>query len=294
MAEAVDAAFSEVYDWTDLEVQSVNFADMPNKLITEAVTDSATADVFMLPGQFRQAWMENDVVAATPYLPAEAGVPQDMIDPEGFSHPVYIIVVTTLYNTNSMPDGPPLPEEMTNPEWAGQIAFDRVQNNGQSTLWLSSFRSRLGDDAWFEWLDGLEANDIFITGSGGDTYGAVLRGEVPFGIAATNDVLAQEAGTPVAADFASPPVPFIQNLWLTSGAANPATGTLLMNWLLSEEGQVALASTGRTPVAPGVDSPVSIENILPSGVELFPATELFDYYANASEYIDILAERWPG
>ena len=292
-ADAIQTAFKAAYPFTNPQVQSLPFGDLPSKLITEAITDSPTADVFMLPAPFREAMMDNNVIAPTPPLPAEADVIQSLLDPDGFSHPVYILLITTLYNTNVLPDGPPSPEEMSSSDWSGRLSFDRVQNNGQSTLWLASWRHQWGDAEWETWLDGLAANDVFITATGGDTYAAVLRGERDFGIGSSNDVNAQEPGTPVAADYSYPPVPFIQNLWLTAGAANPATGTLFINWCLSDEGQETLASTGRTPVLPTVDTPVSVENLLPEGVEPLSATGLFDYYANATDYIAIMAERWP-
>ena len=292
-AQALQEAFKAKYPFTNPQVQSLVFRDMANKLITESITGAPTADVFMLPSPFRQIFLDNDVVVPTT-VPAEQALPQDLLDPDGFAHPVYILLITTIYNTNSMPSGPPKPADMADPQWAGKIAFDRVQGLGQSTMWLASWRNQMGDAEWVRWLDGLQANDIFVTGSGGDTYAAVLRGDRAFGIGSSNDINAQEPGTPMAADFSYPPVPFVQNLWLTRQAAHPATGRLFIEWALGEDGQQTLASTGRSPVLQTVDSPVSVSTLLPEGIEPLPGTELRDFFGRTNEYVSILDAKWPG
>ncbi len=292
-AKALQEGFKAAYSWTSPEVQSVTFRDLPNKLITEAITQAPTADVFMLPRTFREAMLQNDVVVPVK-LPADAALPEDLLDAEPYSHPCYILLITLIYNTNALPSGPPDPKDLATPAWAKKFAFDRVQSLGQSTIWLASWRNQWGSSAWVKWLDGVQKNEVFLTATGGDTYAAVLRGERAIGIGSSNDINAQAPGTPMKAHYAIPPVPFVQNLWLTKNATHPATGKLFMNWALSEAGQKVFASTGRSPVLQTVDSPVSTKSLLPAGTKILSGNELKDFYAKTGEYLSILGAKWPG
>ena len=292
-AKALQDGFKAAYPWTNARVENLTFRDLPNKLITEAITQAPTADVFMLPRTFRETMLQNEVVVPVK-LPADDAMPQDLLDPEPYSHPCYILLISMIYNTNALPGGPPDPKALATPAWSKKLAFDRVQSLGQSTIWLSSWRNQWGSSDWVKWLDGLKANEVFITATGGDTYAAVLRGERPIGFGSSNDINAQAPGTPMAADYTIPPVPFIQNLWLTKNAAHPATGKLFMNWALSEDGQKAFAATGRSPALQTIDSPISVTSLLPPETKLLSGAELQDFYASTGEYLSILGAKWPG
>ena len=291
LGAALQKGFQTAYPWTKVTAQAVDFSALPGKLTTEAVTGAATADVFMLPNAFRQQMLKNNVPTSVK-LSTDAAL-GDLVDPGGYGHPCYILLIGVEYNTKLLKSGPPKAQQMSDPAWQGKIAFDRVQNLGQSTLWLSSWRSQWGDSAWQKWLDGLKANQILLTATGGDTYSTVLSGEREFGIGASNDISGQKAGTPMAVDYSYSPVPFIQNLWLTKNASHPATGKLFMTWVTSADGQQAVASTARTPALQTVKSPVAASNLMPKGVTLLAGSKTQDFYNNASQYLSMLEERWP-
>lgn len=293
LGAAGKAGFEKAYPWTKVTTFSASLKDLPNKIITEAVTGAPTADVFMLPATFRQTLLQNGI--PTPVkIAADAGQPKDLLDPQEYGHPCYILLVTNQYNTDLVKTPPKDPFELADPSWKNKIAFDSVQNLGQSTIWLAVWRKKWGDAKWGQWLDGLKANNIFLTGSAGDSYSAVLRGERAIGIGSSNDVLAQKPGTPVAANYAYPPVRFIQYLWLTKKAAHPATAQLFIEWIGSEEGQKAVAQTGRSPSRDGIDSPVSAQKILPAGITPAPGSDLQDFYDHTDEYMSQLTKRWGG
>lgn len=292
MAAALKAGFEKAYPWTKLTTFSASLRDLPNKILTESITEAPTADVFMLPATFRQMLLQNNVPTKVK-IASDAKMPQDLVDAQDLAHPCYVLLVTNLYNTNTVKTPPKDPFELADPSWKDKVVFDRVQSLGQSTLWLSAWRKQWGDAKWVGWLNGLKANNIFITESAGDSYAAVLRGERHVGIGSSNDVIAQKPGTPVAANYAFPPVRFIQYLWLTRRAAHPATGRLFIEWVTSEEGQKAIASTGRSP-ALDVESPVAVKNILPAGIKPVPGTDLSDFYDRTDNYTNFLFQLWRG
>lgn len=287
----VTEGFKAAYPWVKFQGVSVVFSEMPNKLITERVTGAPTADVIWCPPTLRQGWLKNDVVAKVP-LVNDALMPKEALDPDGWGHPVWQLLITIQYNTASGVKPPNDPAELADAAWKGKLAFDRVQNLGQSTTWLSVWRQKMGDAKWQSWLDGLKANQPFIAPNAGTVYDLVLRGERPIGLASSNYVLAGKAGAPVAMHFGIKPVPFYNHSYLTARARRPKTGQLFMEWSATQAGQKAIADSGLSPIM-DIDVPSAPKKFLPSGVTPVTAGDLADFAAKTDEYVKILGDKFP-
>jgi iron(III) transport system substrate-binding protein len=292
LVTALGGGFSKKYPWANVQTFVGQNPDISDKLITESVSKSPTADVFMLPPTWRQTLMENDIVAATT-IPSESAVSKELLDSSGYGHPVYQLVITLIYNTNLVKSPPTDAYDMADPAWKGKFAFDEPQNIALGATWLASKRQQWGDDKWKSWLQALKDNNALITNSGGDSYSAVLQGGRAIGVDSTNDVLSQAKGAPVAAIYNDNDViRFVQLAWLTKRAAHPQTGRLFLDWVISEEGQQAMAGTSRSPVL-NIDVPTALAKILPSGTQLLPTEYLNDFYTNTSAYVKIYDSIWP-
>lgn len=284
--------FTKKYSWAPKIDTFVGTSGvLGNKILTEALTGAPTADVFMIPGTFREQMLANKAITPV-QIQGDRKMPKDLIDQDGYSHPVYELLETLVYNTNLVKTPPKDPFDLADPSWSGKICFDKPQNLAISAIFLSAWRPQWGDKKWIEWLQGLQANKIFLTASGGDSYETIVRGDRAIGIGTSNDVASQKPGTPAAADYQFPPVPFIQQAWLSSRAKRPATAQLFLEFIASEDGQQGVASTGRTPVLP-LDVPTSAKNILPSGISVMPGTQVGDFYSRTSQYMTILNNLWP-
>jgi ABC-type Fe3+ transport system substrate-binding protein len=241
----VTEGFQKAYPWAKLTGSSIPFTDMPNKLVTESVTGAPTADVVWCPPTLRQIFVKSNILAKVP-LANDSLMPKDSLDPDGLAHPVWQLVTAPVYNPNVLTALPKDPYELADPVWKGKLAFDRVQNLGQSTTWLSVWRKQWGDAKWMTWLDGVAANQVFITASAGAAYDAVLRGERQLGLSSSNNILSQKDGTPMKMYFGLPPVPFYNHSYLMAKAAHPKMAQLFMEWSSTEIGQKAIAASGMT------------------------------------------------
>jgi ABC-type Fe3+ transport system substrate-binding protein len=290
----VTEGFQKAYPWAKFTGSSVPFTDMPNKLVTEAATGAPTADVVWCPPTLRQIFLKSNILTKVA-LSNDALMPKDSLDPDGYAHPVWQLVTAPVYNPNVLAETalPKDPFDLANPIWKGKLAFDRVQNLGQSTTWLSVWRKKWGDAKWMTWLDGVAANQVFITASAGAAYEAVLRGERQLGLSSSNNILSQRAGTPMKMYFGLPPVPFYNHSYLMAKAAHPKMGQLFMEWSSTEIGQKAIASSGLSPIMP-IDDPNAVSKFLPSGVTPVTGAELADFANNLEEYVSHLSKRFPG
>ena len=291
LGQKVSDAFKAAFPWTNLQAVPVVFTDMPNKIITEAVTGAPTADVIWCPPTLRQGFLEKDIFVKVNLI-NDSLMPPETLDPDGYAHPAWQLLTSIVFNTNMVQAEPKDPTELADPSYKGKICFDRVQNLGQSTTWLSVWRKQWGDDKWLKWLDGLKANDIFLTPNAGGAYEAVLRGERAIGISDSNSILKQAAGTPVKMDFSIRPTPFWNHAYLTKRAAHPASARFFMEWASSKDGQAAVAQSGLTP-AMAIDVPTALSKFLPADAKPFTAAELADFSNNTSDYVKLLGDRWP-
>jgi iron(III) transport system substrate-binding protein len=285
--------FKAKYPGIEVEVFVAPTAEIINKLVTESVTGVTTADVIMSPNTQRKTLVDAGVVAPA-RLDSESKIAGGFLDPEGYYHPVYVLLIPMLYNTNSLKDFPHDIFELADPKWKDKIAFDRPQNLTIAASFLASRRAEWGDEKWRQWLDGLVANNVFLTADATSAYEAVLRGEREIGIGTLNDVLAQAEGTPVAAGFYDGGVvPFFQNLWAGAKGSSPNAGQLFINYVLSEEGQRLVAAEGRSPVL-DIDTPVAVSKLLPAGASVYEAGKLADYFNNVQDYAELYDQLWPG
>lgn len=294
LVDSVSKGFQAAYPWVRFQGVSVPLAEITTKAVTEKITNAPGADVVWTPSPQRQNWLKNDLVESVK-LANESQLPAAAVDPEGYSHPVWQLLIVPQYNTDLGVKVPKDAFDFADPSWKGKLAFDRVQNLGQSAVWLSVWRKKWGDAKWQQWLDGLAKNDVLLTPNAGSAHDVVQHGERQIGLASTNYVLAQAKGAPVAMDFGIQPVPsFIEDAYLMKRAKSPRGARLFMNWSVSKAGQQACAAVGLTPMVSGMDVPSDLSKILPKGVEPASPGDLADFTKNVDDYLKHLSARFPG
>ncbi len=293
LVKSVTDGFQKAYPWAKLQGVSLVFSDMPTKIVTETVTGAPTADVIWSPPTLRQTWLKNNVVVKVK-LVNDSLMPATTLDTDEYAHPVWQLLIVPQYNTKLGVNVPSDPYTFADPSWKGKLAFDRVQNLGQSTTWLSVWKTKWGDSKWQTWLDGLAKNGVLLTPNAGAAHDAVQSGEREVAIASSNYVLAQVKGAPVAMSFAIEPVPFFNHSYLTRRAKSPKSAQLFMNWSSSKDGQTAIAAVGLSPIMSSIDAPSSLSKMLPSGVEPATAADLADFSNNTDQYQKILSAKFPG
>jgi hypothetical protein len=121
----------------------------------------------------------------------------------------------------------------------------------------------------------------------------VLTGERGIGAASLTDVLSQPAGAPVKAFFYQGAPSYVQHLMRSSYAANPNTADLFINWVMSKDGQMAVAGTGRTPAMdlPGIATAIS--TVVPKNRPIAPYSQLAGFIYNPDPYNKIFNNLWP-
>jgi ABC-type Fe3+ transport system substrate-binding protein len=293
LVASVSKAFTKAYPWASVAGTPVAFSDLPAKLISEKVTSAPTADVTWFPPTLRQK-LESYSIFQALTLAGDKNMPASTLDPQNYAHPVWQLGVGLVYDPKVVASPPKTPQDLADPQWKGQIAFDRVQNLGQSTTWLAVWKQQMGASAWESWIDDLQKQDIFLEPDANSSFTAVQQGQKKLGISASNYVFSQPAGGAITMDFNIQVVPFYNHQYLTVRAQHPASAKLFMEFASSSVGQTAISTVGLSPIM-NVDTPNTLAKFIPKGTSgLLPGNDESDFVANTSTYVTDLSKRWPG
>jgi ABC-type Fe3+ transport system substrate-binding protein len=284
------AGFTAAYPWATANAVVSSTGTILSKVLTE-VTARQGADCFSCTPA--QPYLFIRANAVTPVLLVNDPNLKTNADPTGYRHP-YAQNIPVLVSNPSLASYVPRDIfELSETTFKGQLAMDAPDNLGVGALVLASHRKLWGDKKWNEWLQGLQANNVFITSSATGAYQAVLSGERGIGIDTIADVLSQPAGAPVKANFFSEPPPYLQSLMLTSYAAHPYTAQLFMNWALSHAGQEVIVSTSRTPAVDIPGAATSVSTLVPKAYPIAPPSEIEGFVYNPEAYTAIWDKLWP-
>lgn len=291
IAAAMAAGFKQAYPWATLNTFVSSTGTILSKVLTE-VNAKQGADFFISAFPALYVFINAGVVQPVA-LVKDANLPATLRDPHGYHHVYTLNVQILVSNPNLASYVPQDIFELSKPQFKGQLAFDRPDNLSVSAIFLASHRQEWGDKKWMTWLQGLHDNNVFVTSSATSAYQAVVAGERGICTDSIGDVLSQAAGTPAKANFYHGMPLNGQHLMLSSYAAHPYTAQLFMNWALTNAGQLAVASTNRSPAVLGLNVPTDVAHILPKGVKMAPYSEIAGFVYNPAPYQKIWAQLWP-
>lgn len=159
-------------------------------------------------------------------------------------------------------------------------------------LFVTNLRLTWGEDKARAYLEKLRTQNIVNFGAGNPRtlVDRVIAGEYPIAlqIFAHHPLISAGKGAPVAAQLLPPVASAPGTLVIPKGSRNPHAALLLMDFLLSKEGQQILAAAEYLPVRPDVDPLATIAPIVPAraGVqENFVTPEKLNSHTEASAKI---------
>jgi iron(III) transport system substrate-binding protein len=283
------AMFKADYPWANVNFSFLTHAQVQSKFLTEHRAGSNIADVLVaLPSDLPP------IVAAK--AAATTTVPNDLLTltdlREANLHPINQVLY--VYGFKPAPGLNPPADifHLADPLWKGKLVFDSPTSGGPAATVLASRRKLWGDTKWRQWLQGLAANNVQLSQSASTTITAVVQGARPVGIDGYQDIALQPAGTQVVAGFYQDPVSVPTCAVINQNAPHPNMARLFVNWLLSPKVQAYYASVGRSPAA-NIETPFSLDRILPQGITVLSSTQMADWNASSASFIDIYKKYWP-
>jgi iron(III) transport system substrate-binding protein len=251
--DVISRSFEKKYPGIVVEGYRGGPEALVNKVLTEARAGALKADVIFGGGSELQIFKKNGLLA--PYVSSETkGIPEDFRDPEGYWTTVHLLEMVTAYNTNQVrpSDLPKTYEDLLKPEFKGKMMMEPFDY-----AWFATMQKVWGRDKTIAFCRRLAAQNIRFLAGHTNIANLVAAGESSIGI----NIFAYRIST-LRKDGASinwvplnPVVTMLESVALSGRAGNPKTAELLIDFMLSVEGQNLIKSFGRTPVKAGVEIP---------------------------------------
>lgn len=289
------AAFEAKYPGITVEFARANSTDTSLKIINEANAGRPQADVFDGSTTYR------------PLLPAgliEPYVPEGAVNlldtqkhEDGYLHAIYLTFLTLAVNTDIVPEAewPTSYEDLLDPKWKGKMVWTVEPEPDAAPGFIGNILQTMGEEAGLAYLDQLVEQDVTnVVASPRAVIDQVILGEYPLTLTAFNHhaVTSAAQGAPIKWLPVSPIVGNASLIGLVKDGPNPNAGKLLIEFILSDEGQQVLRGANYVPASQAVE-PVD-PNMRPapgSGTEVMMMTpDVLE--ANIDRWIAVMNEKF--
>lgn len=196
------------------------------------------------------------------YIPANAQyVPAALKDADGYFTGWYAFYNCFVHNPDKVPEPPETLDDLLDPAYKGKIMYPDPRISGDGIRFVANLVAVMGEDGAFQYMEELEKNVI---GHPSLVQGSLIdRGEVWIAVTDTSLNLTEyfkENLTKQVMFFTEEgTVAGYVGIALTKGAPNAKDAKEFLNFLLSEEAQVFVATEGYgVPTREGVQLPANL------------------------------------
>lgn len=242
-------ALKQKYPFIRAEFFSAGGETMLNRILTETQAGRWQFDVVSLT----QIGTLMRYKVVSPYISPEtkAYIPE-FKDKAGYWTGASSNYYTISYNTKlvSEKEAPKLWEDLLDPKWKGKISIDR-----EEYAWYAALLEAWGPDKTQRFMEALARQDIQWRKDHALIAQLMAAGEYPLSINYAHRVEAmKKKGAPVEwVHTVDPIVAGIHRVALSAKANNPAAAKLLIDFILSKEGQEIIRAEGRVPARSDVE-----------------------------------------
>jgi iron(III) transport system substrate-binding protein len=209
-------------------------------------------------------------------------LPKHLFDPDGYWVACNYYINTPGFNTDLVKKGtePKTFEDLLDPKWKGKLAWNIQPSISAGQGFAGSLLIAWGEQRARAYLEKLAKQNITpLKVSGRQVLDLVIAGEYPIGLQIFNNhaFISSSKGAPVDWIKMEPPLVTYSVMSVLKDAPSPAAGRLLIDFIVSEEGQKVFADAGELPVHPGVK--IKDPSMVPDGVAFkgtFLSPEAFD------------------
>lgn len=257
-------AFEKKYPGIKVRYSRANSSATAIKILSEARAKNVKADVY---DGTSTAESVKDAGAAEKWMAENAKMyPAQFRDPDGYWAATHQYFLTVGINTSlvSKMDAPKTFEDLLNPKWKGKMAWSLSSSTSGAPGFIGNVLISMGKMKGMDYLRKLaKQNIINIKASARKVLDQAITGEYPIALQIFNHHTAISAakGAPSAWIPMEPVTNVVSTLGLIKNAPHPNAGKLLIEFLLSVEGQKVFQKANYLPALPSV--PARIPTLKP-------------------------------
>jgi iron(III) transport system substrate-binding protein len=283
--------FQKKYPFIKMTYWRADSEDIVQKATAEVRANNLVVDIVEGTGAGEQAVQAN--ILQPYYTPALAAYPEAYRDPNELWTPTRLSYYSIGYNTKLVPPDavPKTYEDLLDPRWKGKIAW-RIASSSGTPLFLTNLRLAWGEEKAMAYFEKLKEQKIvnFGSGSARTLVDRVIAGEyaIALNIFAHHPLISKAKGAPSNSQLMPPVASTAATMGVVKGAKHPYAAMLLVDYILSKEGQEILANAEYFPADPAVPPMPSLASVVPktAGVaENFVGPDKLTKYNESSEEI---------
>jgi len=284
-------AFHKKYPFIEAEFWRADTRDLINKTLAEARARNMVVDIIEGGGVSEALLRAN---ALEPFnLPGSARMPTKMVDAKGFWVATRVSYFGMGYNTKLVAENevPKTYQDLLDPKWKGRMAWTAEAETGSATTFITFIRGYMGERKAEDYLRELGKQDIAnITSSPREVVNKVMAGEyaIALNVFLHHPIISSKQGAQVSSQPMEPILGNASVMVLAKGAPHPHAALLLMDFLISPEGQAVIQKADYFPADPTLEIEPSVARIVPSknGMNMYFLSEE-ELYQSRAKSIDL-------
>jgi ABC-type Fe3+ transport system substrate-binding protein len=283
--------FQKKYPFIKLTYWRAPSEDIVAKVSAEVRANNIVADVIEGTGAGELAVAAG--IVQPYYTPVVEHYPAQYRDPDNLWTPTRLSYYSIAYNTRLVPPDkvPQSYQDLLDPQWKGKLSW-RIGSSSGTPLFITNLRTAWGEAKARAYLEKLKDQKIvnFGAGSARTLVDRVIAGEYPIAlnIFAHHPLISKAKGAPVNSKLLDPVAVTAATMSVVKGLKHPYAAMLLVDFILSKEGQEILRSANYFPADPAVPPDPKLASVVPkiAGVpENFIGPDKLIKYTDSSEEI---------
>jgi len=175
------------------------------------------------------------------------------------------------FNTKLIPSttAPRTLKDLLDPKWKGKMAWRVGGGDSGAELFVTNLRLLWGDAKAEDYIKKLAKQDVVgYTSSARQLVNQVMAGEyaIALNIFLHHPLISAEKGAPVAPNPMEPIPALNGTVVLAKNAPNPHAAMLLIDFMLSKDGQQAFVAGDYFPANPAIEPPPELAGVVPSKI----------------------------
>jgi iron(III) transport system substrate-binding protein len=278
----VMAAFEKAYPY----IKTTVYRGTPTSIFLRASTEARAGRhlVDVVGTAPVEMWQLKQTKLSTGYLSPELpAMPKGSYDPEGYWAAYEVTPIVLAYNTKLVKSGelPNNYQDLLHPKWKGKMSLGTEEYD-----WFSVMLDAMGKEKGLAYMKALAKQDLHMPGSSSRMrVQLMLAGESAIAIAARGRRVTEfkEQGAPIDFRIFEPYAGEPNSVALIARSPHPHAAMVFMDWMLSQEGQVALAEVPRISIRKGVKQRGRLNELFEKE---FTFVNPASYGANVKQLID--------
>jgi iron(III) transport system substrate-binding protein len=264
LVRPVTAAFQKKYPGIKVLATRANASETAVKILAESRAGQVQVDIFDGTTTVVPLKKEGYVLK---WLPDSAKVyPASLKDPEGYWVANNLFIITPGYNTSVIKPGtePKTYQDLLDPKWKNKMVWNGFPTSSGMGGFIGTVLAEMGEDKGKEYLRKLAKQNIApVRGSARKVLDMVIAGEYPLALQIFNHhaVISAKKGAPVDWIKMEPATETLSVISVHKSAPHPNAAKLLVDFIISKEGQEVFRKANYLPAHP--DVPAAVPDLKP-------------------------------